>query len=213
MRYATLLVALLTAFMGINATMGAAHLWSLPQSREALVGMGDPFASIRDAMQKYDPEGITPRLFSPEVVRSLEERRIDATEQMTGSRALALALLSTACMFAFIASGRLLRRDRMPREGTRRILAGSLLMAAFFRMFVGAQDAAVEQKAMRALPALMQGVKNASHEQLEQLMMAPVVVIGLWTAAMVGLLVLLGQYFRSSRIKQVVAMHDQQLER
>ncbi len=211
LRYAGLLVVLMTAFMGVNATMETARLWSLPEARASLDELGDPFAGFREMMQQYDPEGLSTHLLAPDVVRSMEERRLDALEQMRAPRTFALLILSTACMFAFVAAGRLLRTDGVPREGMRRILAGSLLVAAFFRTFAGAQAAAVDQKIMRKVPGLLGAVKDVTAEQLEQMLMVPVLMTGLWTALMAGVLVLLGQYFRSEKVKQVVALQDQHL--
>ncbi len=211
LRYAGLLVVLMSAFMGVNATMEAARIWNLSEARKSLDDLGDPFASVRESLKQYDPNGISPHLLAPEVVRGMEEKRLDALEQMRGPRTFALTLLSMACMFAFVAAGRLLRLDGMPREGMRRILAGSLLVAAFFRTFAGAQSAAVDQKIMRKVPELIGAVKDVTAEQIQQMLMVPVIVTGLWTAAVAGILVLLGQYFRSEKVKQVVALQDQHL--
>ncbi|MGA9524499.1 MAG: hypothetical protein WBV82_23790 [Myxococcaceae bacterium] len=211
LRFAGLLVVLITAFMGVGATMDTAEIWNLSETRRALDDVGDPFSQIRDALKQYDPEGVFPRLFAPEVVRATVERQLDALEQMRGPRTFALMVLSTACMFAFVAAGRLLRTDGMPREGMRRILVGSLLVAAFLRTFVGAQTAAVNQKVMRKMPELVGAVNDVAAEQLQQYMLANVLLPGLWTALMAGFLVLLGQYFRSEKIKQVVALQDQHL--
>jgi hypothetical protein len=42
---------------------------------------------------------------------------------------------------------------------------------------------------------------------------AMVIVAGVYTAVVAGAFLLLGQYFRSEKVKKAVALQDQQLER
>lgn len=139
----------------------------------------------------------------------VSEAELAALEPMWESRSLVLGALSVVCAFVFVSSGRLLRPGGVSLERARRLLSGAAIAAAVLRTIDGAQLAVV---ARRMGPALAQFISTrpAYHEaetaaQLEAGMawLASLTMMG-FTALIAGTFALLGQYFRSEHVRQVI---------
>lgn len=136
-----------------------------------------------------------------------------AIEPMREPRSLILVALSVACAFTFIASSRLLRPDGLPLESMRRLLGGAAIVTAILRTMDGAQFAVVFRRMGEALGQVM-SLPPDIQDPAEIAMMrafAPVFMTTaavLWTALVAGSFALLGQYFRSERVRQVITAQD-----
>jgi hypothetical protein len=198
LRRATLLVMVITSLMGLMAAAEAIGLGSIHELRQR----------IRDDAPK------SAFLGDPDLLVAVNDAQMAALEGMKVSRGVVLGGVASACMVGFFAAMRLLRPEGVAREGVRRVLVVSLLTAAVLRTVDGAQWAVVAQRSMRAAVAHLQqsdpGTGGANLEQLTQPLTLTLVLAH--TAIVVGLLLLLGQYFRSEKVKQLVALQDQHLE-
>lgn len=202
MRNAALLCIFLCTFVGLYSAMEAFTVGDL---------------SRRSPQIRKDAGGLSSMFGDPEMIAAMTEAQLSALEGMSGSRTLILGALTVCCMVAWVSGTRLIRPDGLPREGIRRMLAGSLILAAVLRTVDGAQMAVVVQRAMKAgLPHMSElpGTDPGAAQLARELM--PAMAIGMsvaLTAAVAGAFLLLGQYFRSESVKQVVALQDEQLER
>jgi hypothetical protein len=137
--------------------------------------------------------------------------QFNAESSMRETRSFLLGALAVACAFAFVAAARILRPGGLPREGMRRLLSWASLLAAVLRTIDGAQFQVVLDH-MGA--ALVKGPFPSQWpaEQIEVIKQyGPAVLTWFYqgvTAVVAGAFVLLGQYFRSERVRQVVLAED-----
>jgi hypothetical protein len=137
--------------------------------------------------------------------------QFSALEPMRESRTALLGALAMVCAFVFVAGARMLRPGGLPLEGMRRLLSGAAILAAVLRTIDGAQWMVVVD---RMGTALVKGPfpdwqDPASIELIQRT--GPAVLaagyIGM-TAFVAGGFAVLGQYFRSERVRQVVTAQD-----
>lgn len=137
--------------------------------------------------------------------------QFSALEPMRDTRTALLGSLAVACAFVFVSAARMLRPGGMPREGMRRLLSGSAIAAAILRTIDGAQWMVVVDHMGAALvkgpfPSWQDPTSIELIQRFGPAMLAAG-YIGM-TAFIAGAFVLLGQYFRSERVRQVVTAQD-----
>jgi hypothetical protein len=200
-RRVALLVMVITSLMGLMSTAEALGLGKLDQHRQR----------IQDDAQRLTFLG------DPGLLAAANEAQMSALEGMKATRGLVLGALASACLVAFFSALRLLRPHGVAREALRRVLVVSLIAAAVLRTVDGAQWAVVAQRSIRAVLAHMQeldlgqGNPIAVPESFAQPVTLAMVLVH--TAVVAGSLLLLAQYFRSEKVKKLVALQDQQMER
>ena len=199
-RFRTLsLVALpLSSLVGLVSAAEAMGLGALDEQRRRIDENAERVALFAD----------------PEVMRAMALAQVSALEGMKGPRGLVLGALAVACAFAFASAARLAGKGDVPREKLRRILSGSLLAAAFLRTAEGAMWAVVTQRMGRAAAPLVTRPeldKEAAALVVEAFPSLMVIVTGVHTAAVAGAFLLLSQYFRSEKVKQLVTLEDERL--
>jgi hypothetical protein len=134
-----------------------------------------------------------------------------AEDSMLEPRAFLLGVLAVACAFIFVGASRMLRPRGLPREGMRGLLSWASLLAAVLRTIDGAQFQVVVDQ-MGA--ALVKGPfpSEWSADQLEAIKQyGPAVLTWFYrglTAVVAGSFAVLGQYFRSERVRQTVVALD-----
>jgi hypothetical protein len=137
--------------------------------------------------------------------------QFSAEDSMRESRSLLLGALAVTCAFVFVGASRMLRPGGMPREGMRSLLSWASLFAAVLRTIDGAQFQVVVDH-MGA--ALLKGPfpLEWQAEQLEAIQQYGPAVLSwfyrLLTAIVAGSFALLGQYFRSERVRQALIALD-----
>ena len=193
-RFAAAVCLVLSSLTGLLSLKEALELGNLSEVKEAqlarLPAMGNP-AMNAPTLEAY----------------------YAALEPMREPRSLILVGLTVACAFTFIAASRLLRPDGLPLESMRRLLGGAAIAAAILRTMDGAQFAVVFRRMGEALGQTM-SLPPDIQDPTEIAMMrafAPVfmtVTAVLWTAFIAGTFALLGQYFRSERVRQVITAQD-----
>jgi hypothetical protein len=193
-RFAAAVCLVLSGLTGLVSLKEALELGHLSEAKEAqlarLPGMGD--AAVNAA---------------------LIEAHYAALEPMREPRSLILIALSVACAFTFIASSRLLRPDGLPLESMRRLLGGAAIATAILRTMDGAQLAVVFRRMGEALGKVMSFPPEIQDPAELALLrsFAPVFLTTaavLWTGFIAGMFALLGQYFRSERVRQVITAQD-----
>jgi hypothetical protein len=136
---------------------------------------------------------------------------------MKDGRSFLLACLAFASALTFVALGRLVRPAGLPREGMRKLLVGSALVAAFLRVIEGAQTAVISKKVGSILGAAMNQVPEYQtpgahidfvHFASQGLLAA---TMG-WTVLVAGVFLVLSQHFRSPSIRELVEKTDASLE-
>jgi hypothetical protein len=167
---------------------------------------------LRDELARPGAAAARPTRFNldPELQRRALQTQLDALEPLRTSRAVVLVGLAGACFLIIGASGHLMRRAGvLPREGMRLLLGRAALVAAVLRTVEGAQSAVVWR---RLGPVLVENTPGA--EALREV--APTAFAAsamVFTALVVGLYLALAQYFRSERVRQLVAAQEPQLGR
>lgn len=201
MRNLALLAMVLASFAGIFAAADAMSLGSLQQKPEQLKEMATRL----------------PFVTHPETMVATAEAQIAVLEGMKGSRGVVLSTFAIACVVIFISARWILVANALPREGARRVLSNALLFAAALRTIDGAQAAVIVQKVNKAVAPVM--AQEATGDAMGALLMkhvVPTITLGAsiaFTAVMAGGFLLLSQYFRSERVRQVVAAQDATVER
>lgn len=158
-----------------------------------------------------------PLMTSPELAVAMAETQAAVLEGMKDSRGFILGALSVVCVLIFACARWLIVPAAVPREGVRRILSFSLLAAAFLRTADGAQTAVVTQRVSKAIAPMLE--KESGGDPMSALVLRhamPTITLAMsvgLTIVIAGAFLLLGQYFRSQRVRQVVALQDQALER
>lgn len=199
MRRAVLAVVVLSVIAGLLSAAEAVGLGSLDEHRNRIAADAERFSFLGD-----------PALFA-----AANDAQMSALESMRTWRSLLLGALAVACGVAFAAALRLLRPDGLPRESVRRLLVTSLVVASILRTIDGAQWAVVAQRSMRAAVAHLRAIDPASGVPLPESILQPLTLAGVLvhTALVAGSFLLLAQYFRSEKVKQLVALQDRQIER
>lgn len=201
MRNLALLAMVLSSFAGIFAAADTLSLGNLQRNPEQL----------REAATKL------PFVADPDMVVATAEAQISVLEGMKGSRGFVLSTFAVVCVVIFTSARWLLVANALPREGARRVLSTSLLFAAVLRTVDGAQSAAIVQKVNKAVaPVLAQEAGGDAVTAALLRNVLPTLTLGTsiaFTAIMAGGFLLLAQYFRSERVRKVVAAHDQSVDR
>lgn len=180
---------------------------------------------LEDVREWLDsPAASRPSSFStdPELERRAMAAQLDALEPMKGPRAFALVGLAGACFLCIGAAGHLLRRaGPLPREGMRQLLGRAALVAAFLRTLDGAQLTVVWRRMggvgaqlLDRVPAVAQLKDPALVQQLQDSLpsfFAAAAIVH--TVLVAGSFLALAQYFRSERVRALVAAQEPQLGR
>ncbi len=141
---------------------------------------------------------------------------VSAVEPMQTSRGLVLGALAIACSLAFVSALRLLRPGGLPRESMRGVLGGAALAAAMLRAIDGAQAAVVARKVGLAAARVLLDAEPyrsdpATYRALPDWVAAFITGISVaQTAVVAGGLLVLSLYFRSEKVRQIVAFRDGQ---
>jgi hypothetical protein len=141
--------------------------------------------------------------------------RFAAESAMREPRSFLLASLAVVCAFVFVAAARILRPGGLPREGMRQLLSWASLLAAVLRTIDGAQfQVVIDQMGAAFVKGPFPPQWPA--EQIEVIKLYGTTALT-WiyqgvTALVAGFFVLLGQYFRSERVRQFVIAEDSTTE-
>ncbi|MBX5482853.1 MAG: hypothetical protein IRZ16_13585 [Myxococcaceae bacterium] len=199
MRQAALACVMLGTFVGLYSGAETISLSNLQEQRERAA---EEVARM-DELSELAP---------PEMMIAVNEARFAVLEGMKNARSAVLVGLVIACFLTWICATRLIRPDGLPREGIRRTLVASLLAAAVLRTIDGAQWTVVSQRMAAAGVKYIGQAGNIDPEvvPIVKALLAPL-CMG-WSIAqtvlIAGSMLLLGQYFRSEKVKQVVALQD-----
>ena len=203
LRNTTLLCLVLGGTVGLFSASEAASLTNLSAIRETPT-RGSSFFGDPAVMEKASAAQVT--------------AYTQAVEPMQVPRGLTLGALAIACGLVFVSAGRLLRPQGMPREGMRWLLGGALIAAAMLRAIDGAQmtvvakriGAAAGKVMLEAEPYRSDPSAYASMPALVSAMIAGFAV--LQTAVVAGGLLALSLYFRSEKVRKIIAFRDQKPE-
>ncbi|HME89886.1 MAG TPA: hypothetical protein VKE49_00570 [Myxococcaceae bacterium] len=145
-----------------------------------------------------------------ELLEKAREAQLGALEGMRFPRALTLCALSLTCALTFVAAGRLIRPRNVERERMRQLLVFSSIAAALLRTVDGAQGTVVARRVGLALGKMGSEIASLPEVSAEDIRrMFPSAAIGiavLQTALVAGAFALLWQYFRSQKVKQLLAL-------
>jgi hypothetical protein len=193
-RFATVVCLLLASLSGLFALSEAMSLGHLSELKET---QAPRFALLSDP-------AITERAF---------EAQVAALQPMREPRSLILGALSVACALVFVSAGRLLRPGGLSVDRMRRLLGGAAIATAILRTIDGAQLAVVARRMGLAMAEVM-----SSHPEFQDPVAAaqvkatmPFLLTAstvLQTAVIAGTFALLGQYFRSERVRQALGGYD-----
>ncbi|MBJ6761960.1 hypothetical protein JGU66_14390 [Myxococcaceae bacterium JPH2] len=173
-------------------------------------GLSD-FSKYREA--SLEPRRATLLGGDPVIAERLVEAQFSVLEPMREPRLVVLSVLGMSCMVAFVASGRMLRPAGLPREGMRRMLGGAALTAAVLRTIDGAQWTVVARRMgavmAESLGKMPEFQDPLAADQMKQ-MMPTLMAFGsiLQTALVAGTFALIGQYFRSQSVRDVITAQD-----
>ncbi|MFP2925273.1 hypothetical protein ACLESO_08650 [Pyxidicoccus sp. 3LG] len=195
-RFAAMVSLVLAAFTGWSALREATELAHFYEVREL-------------HMENEPPAWMGDRNVIQEVVRT----QYAALEPMREPRAVLMGILAVACAFVFVAAGRMLRPDGLPREGMRRLLGRAAIAVAVLRTIDGAQFAVVSRRMGTVLAQTLGKLPENQDPVAAQVVnnIAPWFAMGLsvlGTVLVAGAFALLGQYFRSDAVRDVVLAHD-----
>jgi hypothetical protein len=154
-------------------------------------------------------------LFDPEVNEKVALAQTAALEGMRMPRAFVLGALAIACALMFIAAARLMRPGGLPRSSVRALLVHSALAAAVLRTLDGAQMTVVVQRmgaaAVKAMANAEPLVNNPEQAAVASLFGPGIMIFSIgYTALMAGTFLLMSMYFRSEKVKQILAFVDKQ---
>lgn len=152
-------------------------------------------------------------LGDPVVIEKVVQAQISALEPMREPRSLILGALAVACAFTFVAAGRILRPAGLPLEGMRRLLGGAAIAAAVLRTIDGAQWMVVVKRVGIVMAEALGTLPEFQHPTTaEQVKSTVPVLMSAGTLAqtifVAGAFVLIGQYFRSDRVREAVTAQD-----
>ena len=191
-RIAAVLGLILSGLIGMSSVVELSRLAQLSEYKEAI--LSSPSAQGENALN-------TQILLA----------QFSAENSMREPRSFLLGALAVTCAFVFVGASRMLRPGGMPREGMRVLLSWGSLLAAVLRTIDGAQFQVVVDH-MGA--ALVKGPfpTQWEPEQLEAIKQyGPAVLTWFYrglTAAVAGSFAVLGQYFRSQRVRETVVALD-----
>ncbi len=195
-RLAALVCLILSGLSGFSSLKEALELGHLAELRDEASNMAR-FSKDKDMI----------------VLARLSEIQLAAREPMRESRTLVLGGLSLACAFMFVCAGRLLKPAGLPMERIRRLISGAAIIAALLRTIDGAQSAVIGRSvgtaAINVLGTLPEFQNPETLAQLKAGLpgLAAAFAMGL-TALIAGTFALLGQYFRSERVREAIIAHD-----
>ncbi len=190
---------------GCLVSLGLSAVVGLLSANEALSMVR--FSELREAQPPSVP-GVVDR----QILEKGREAQLGALEGMRLPRALTLGALSFTCALTFVSAGRLLRPRNVARESMRRLLVLSSIAAALLRTVDGAQWAVVARRMGLAMAKVGVGApawSGVSREEAER--MFPSAAIGIaivQTVLVAGAFALLSQYFRSQKVKLLLALAD-----
>jgi len=195
-RFAAMVSLVLAAFTGWSALREATELAHFYEVREI-------------HLENEPPAWMGDRNVIQQVVRT----QYAALEPMREPRAVLMGVLSLACAFVFVAAGRMLRPDGLPREGMRRLLGRAAITVAVLRTIDGAQLAVVSRRMGTVLAESLGKLPENQDPVAAEVVstVAPWFAVGfsvLGTVLVAGTFALLGQYFRSESVRSAVAAHD-----
>lgn len=196
------------------------------------------FKSVWELLEVLDAAGITEALRTSTPVAASDRPFLDATiayheeaERSVGPmrefRALTLGALWLCSLMVLSSALRLLRPAALPRAGDRQRLARMAVAAALLRAVDGAQALALTRKLAAPFErlALVQFERTARLWELQptptpeqiahwaSLSVRLQEALSLGTTVLVaGVLLALGQYFGSARVREAVAQQDRALE-
>ncbi|PTL82758.1 hypothetical protein [Vitiosangium sp. GDMCC 1.1324] len=192
-RFAAFVGLVLSAFTGFFALSESMGLGRLSEFKEA--SGSSHFSIVGD----------------PAIDARISKAQLAALESMREPRSLVLGALSVACALVFVSAGRMLRPEGLPLERMRRMFGGAAIAAALLRTIDGAQGAVVARRmgpvlteAMKTLPEF-QGPASDHLQVIPWIVSASTVML---TALVAGTFALLGQYFRSERVRQAISAQD-----
>jgi len=196
LRFASILSLVLAAFTGWAALTEATRLAHFYETRELHLEQA-PLVSLGD----------------PAVDRRMVESLYSALEPMREPRAVLLGILAVGCAFVFVAAGRMLRPDGLPREGMRLLLSRAAITVAVLRTIDGAQSAVVSRRMTQALVDSLGSLPVSKDPLAADVVrtLAPWFGLGLsvvGTALVAGTFALLGQYFRSDAVRDAISAQD-----
>jgi len=201
LRNATLVSLVVAGSVGLFSASEAASLTNLSAIRESPT-RGGSFFGDPAVMEKA------------QAAQLLAYTR--AIEPMQAPRGITLGALAIACGLVFVAAGRLLRPVGMPREGMRWLLGGALMAAAMLRAIDGAQMTVVAKRIGAAAGKVMLEAEPyrsdpATYQSLPGLVSTAIAGFSvLQTAVIAGGLLALSLYFRSEKVRQIIAFRDRQ---
>jgi hypothetical protein len=196
-RFAALVCLILSSLSGLFAL-------------SEVIGLGH-FSELKEASEPRLPL-LTDRAVSERAF----EAQFAALEPMREPRSLVLGALSFTCALVFVSAGRLLRPAGLSQERMRRLLGGAAIASALLRTIDGAQWAVVARRMGVAMAEVMSTLPEFKEPELA----AQVKALVPWlmsatsmahTALIAGTFALLGQYFRSERVRQVISAQDADL--
>lgn len=192
-RFAAFVGLVLSAFTGFFALSESMGLSRLSEFKEA---SGSAHLSI---------------VGDPAIDARISEAQFAALEPMREPRSLVLGALSVACALVFVSAGRMLRPEGLPLERMRRMLGGAAIAAAMLRTIDGAQGAVVARRMGPVLTEAMKTLPEFQGPAADHLQVLPWVVSAstvALTALVAGTFALLGQYFRSERVREAISAQD-----
>jgi hypothetical protein len=153
-----------------------------------------------------------PGSFGSEAFKRGLEAQLAAIESMRVPRALTLCALGLACALNFVSASRLIWPRGLRRETVRGLVASSSVAVALFRTLDGAQLAVVFRRvgaAMGRSADLIPELRNSSPAELEAKLRSGATVIAvLQTIAVVGAFAFFSHYFRTEKVKHLLAALD-----
>ncbi len=183
-----------------------------------ILGIAVGFAAIQDAARSVElhmPSSLGSDAFSdPKVTEAVLRAELSAVEGMRTSRVFILGGLSLACALTFVSALRILRPGGLPRSSVRSLLGSAALAAAVLRTLDGAQGAVIGQRMGMAMGKAMLLIEPYSKDPaLYASLPAAVSVVGALifaglTMLVAGAFLLMSLYFRSEKVKQLLAFLD-----
>ncbi len=190
-RNAAMLALVVSAMVGFGAAQELAQVIHLEE--------------LAEAQQRYTLPGLPPEATE----KALSAYR-SALKSMRDSRAVILAALCTTCSLAFVSAVRLKRPGLLSRDGVRRLLGNAAIAGAILRTLDGAQLAVVMRRYALALePAVLATRPDLPLPpgSFTSLLVGASVAL---SAAMAFAFAFLGVYFRSEKVRQIVAFADRE---
>ena len=183
----------------------------------AAVGLGVmvSISAAQEAATVMSVETITPHDFSLGPLKGLislskeqeaalkaqERATLSAMESMATTRALVLGFLAASAMVVFLTSLQIRWSVEFPPARLAKRLGGAALASAVLRTLDGAQQLVIVRRAAEAngRALVVSGVADAEALGAVTRALVSIVSVG-WTALIVAVFVVLGTYFRSTKV-------------